>query len=179
MTLRLGRYRGRQVAKGASLDAEAGLRFAAATLWPGVAKKSPKWLSLAGALVLFQFLDSRAARNRLQKIGQMTRRLETCERVMLIDAKDRTTHHAARGAEFHTHAGSSSTTTSLASSKISHSWQYGTQLPGPTTNAVRRRVEDARGAQVIYPKTRDNSDAGRRGSGMRVLEAGVAPVHFR
>ena len=37
--------------------------FAAATaLAQAWAKKSPKWLSLAGALVLFQFLDSRAAR---------------------------------------------------------------------------------------------------------------------
>lgn len=25
-------------------------------------KKSPRWLALAGALILFQFLDSRAAR---------------------------------------------------------------------------------------------------------------------
>jgi hypothetical protein len=42
--------------------------FAAATaLAQAWAKKSPKWLSLAGALVLFQFLDSRAARKPAPK----------------------------------------------------------------------------------------------------------------
>jgi len=42
--------------------------FAAATaLAQAWAKKSSKWLSLAGALVLFQFLDSRAARKPAPK----------------------------------------------------------------------------------------------------------------
>jgi len=57
---------------------------------------------------------------------------------MLIDAKDR--HyliHAARGAEFHTHAGIVQHNGLIGVLEDLSFVQYGTQLPGPTTNAVR------------------------------------------
>jgi len=73
-----GRYRG-QSAKARVLMLKRVFGFAAATaLAQAWAKKSPKWLSLAGALVLFQFLTRAPRVNRLQKNRpNERRRLET------------------------------------------------------------------------------------------------------
>jgi len=101
--------------------------------------------------------------------------LKLGERVMLIDAKDR--HYLItlrEGAEFHTHAGivqHNDVIGVLEGSLIRGSTERSFLALRPTLSDVVLKMP--RGAQVIYPKTSDNSDAGRRGSGMRVLEAGV------
>jgi len=108
--------------------------------------------------------------------------LKLGERVMLIDAKDR--HYLItlrEGAEFHTHAGivqHNDVIGVLEGSLIRGSTERSFLALRPTLSDVVLKMP--RGAQVIYPKDLGTilmqADVG---PGMRVLEAGVAPVHFR